>query len=455
MATQRMTRQAPRLITVATDVAGMDIGAREIWVAGPVVEGTSEVGSFGTTTSELRRMVSWLKDQNVRSVAMESTGVYWIPPAELLDAGGIEVVLVNPRQLRSVPGRKTDCLDCQWLQTLHSAGLLRGSFRPADAICEMRSLHRHISNLTAERSKFIQWMQKALTQMNVKVHHAVTDITGKTGIAIIKSIVDGERDPQKLAALRDHRCRQSAQVIAEHLTGTWMPVHVFELTRAFHLFQQMNAELQIAEDYLAELLRAIQPPEARDREVPEHPNASKQKQLVKKGEDVLRKELVRAAGVDLTRIDGISASTARLILCEVGLDLQAFPSEKHFTSWLGLAPKTRISGGKALPRKRNGGMGATRVGRALKQSAVSLNRADNALGAAYRRKARQKGKGVAVKSIARRLAILVYRALRWGIEYVDIGAAAENARLREQQLRSLRRGAKKLGLQLVPAQATA
>jgi transposase len=432
-------------------VAGIDIGSEEHFVCGPANDdGEREVRVFRATTAGLQEMAAWLLELRVESVAMESTYLYWIPVYEVLDAAGIEVVLVNARMLHNVPGRKTDMQDCQWLQRLHSCGLLRGSFRPRDAICRLRALQRQRANLIEERTRFVQWMQKALDQMNVRVHRAVSDLTGQTGMAIVRAIVAGERDPLRLAALRDSGCKNSVETIAEHLAGNWRDEHLYNLSMALRLFDETDRAIA---DYDARLLREVetlQPEDRRDQVVPRHPNAGKERMIRKRGDQALREALWRFAGADLTTIDGISAHSAQVILTEVGTDLSAFPSENHFVSWLRLCPRTPISGGKPLKKRRNG-MGASRVAAALRMAAVSIQRSKNALGAAYRRVARHKGAAVAVVSTARKLAHYVYRLLRHGKAYTDIGEALYEARFRQRQLKALTETAKNLGFTLVAA----
>lgn len=432
------------------DAAGVDLGAREHWVCGPDRgDGKPNVQSFRTTTPELERLVRWLQEQGVVSVAMESTGVYWIPVYELLEARGIEVVLVNARHLSGVPGRKTDMLDCQWLQTLHSCGLLKGSFRPDESICRLRALQRERGNLVAERTRIVQRMQKALDQMNVQVHHAVSDLTGKTGLAIVRAIVAGERHPAELAKLRDPRCRKSAAQIAEHLTGSWRAEHLFNLKMGVRRYDEINLIIAEYDTQLSQWIIELQPPERRDQIAPAHPNAAKEKAIRIRGERAKRDALWRLAGVDLTRIDGISTAAAEIVLTEVGVDLSKFPDEGHFISWLRLSPKLSISAGKPVP-KRNKGTGATRVAGVLRMAALALAHSDTALGAHYRRIARRKGGAIAIFATARKLAALLFRMLRYGQDYVDEGAAAYEARFQQRRLHQLIETARQLGYQLVP-----
>jgi hypothetical protein len=277
------------LPVIRAKVAGIDIGSLEHWVCGPALaDGGVNVRVFSTTTSSLNQLADWLIEQGVESVAMESTYVYWIPVYELLESRGLEVVLVNARQLRNVPGRKTDMHDCQWLQLLHSCGLLRGSFRPAESICRVRSLHRQRCNLIEQRSRTVQWIQKSLDQMNVQVHRAVTDITGITGMLMVRAIVDGERDPLKLAAFRDRRCKKSEEEIAEHLTGTWRDEHLFTLASALRLYDVLQTEVELFDKRILEIFRELQPPERRHDIVPAHPNPQTRYDLQHRGEQALR-----------------------------------------------------------------------------------------------------------------------------------------------------------------------
>jgi transposase len=438
------------LPTIRPMVAGVDIGSREHWVCGPArSDGQPNVRVFGTTTAQLQELVDWLVEQRVESVAMESTSVYWIPLYEMLESHGIEAVLVNAQQLHNVPGRKTDCHDCQWIQVLHSCGLLRGSFRPGEAITALRAIQRQLVNFVEERTRCVQWMQKALDQMNVQVHHAVTDLTGTTGLAIVRAIVAGERDPATLAALRDPRCRKSAHEIAQHLTGTWREEHLFNLASALLLYDGITKLIASYETRLLEKITALHPPERQHEAVPTHPSPAKEKDLRKRGHQPARTALWRFAAVDLTRIDGIGVNAATMILTEIGANLSAFPSERHFVSWLRLCPRTPTSAGKPLKKQRNG-LGANRVAIILRMAATSLMRSKTALGAAFRRIARYKGADVAVFATARRLAQLVYRMLRHGQDYVDIGDKAYDLRFQARRLASVRETAKSLGFALTP-----
>jgi hypothetical protein len=306
-----------------------------------------------------------------------------------------------------------------------------------------------MANLVEERTRCVQWMQKALDQMNVQIHRAVTDLTGITGMSIVRAIVGGERDPSRLATLRDPRCRKSEEEIAKYLTGTWREEHVFNLASALELFDTLEQMIASYETRLLQELEALEPADRHDEPAPPHPNANKRKALQARGEEEARAALWRFSGVDLTRIDGISVGTAQIILTEIGPNLSAFPSEKDFVSWLRLCPRTPISGGKPLKKRRNA-LGANRVAGVLRMGAVSLQRSNSALGAAFRRIARRKDGAVAVFAMARRLAQLVYRMLRYGHDYVDIGEKAYELQFRARRLTGLQQAAKALGYSLTP-----
>src|SRR5713226_4332802 len=322
----RVKKEVPSsLPAIQPTMAGVDVGSREHWVCAPAGEdGKPNVRVFGTTTGQLNELADWLLKQGVESVAMESTSVYWISLYELLESTGIRAVLVNARQLHNVPGRKTDFHDCQWIQLLHSCGLLQGSFRPGDAIVALRAIQRQLANLVNERSRCVQWMQKALDQMNVQVHRAVSDLTGTTGMAIVRAIVAGERDPARLAVNRDRRCRKSVEEIARYFTGNWREEHLFNLASALRLYDVLGEMIISYDARLLKEIEALQPPERQNVPVPSHPNPAKESAIKSRGEQQARSTLWQFANVDLTRIDGISAGSAQIILTEVGPNLSAF-----------------------------------------------------------------------------------------------------------------------------------
>lgn len=444
-------RSLRSLKAIKPNAAGIDLGSREHWVAGPPRDDDSpNVERFGTTTSELVRLADWLKEQGVVTVAMESTGVYWIPLFEILDNRRFKVVLANARQIRNVPGRKTDMLDCQWLQLLHACGLIRGSFRPSDDICRLRALIRERNTMVDQRSDWVRRMQKYLDQMNVCVHHAVSDITGVTGMAIIRAIVNGERDPHALAGLRDPRCQKSEDQIAEELTGNWRSEHLFNLRQALKMYDQLCA---VTADYDTEILAYIatlHPEDPGDTSVPPPTSKTKARNLAKRGQEPLRQALYRLSGCDLTSIDGIGVDTASVIASELGLDFSMFPDENHFVSYLRLAPNLSISAGKKVPSKFKAST-CTRVSTALRMAALTLRNTKTALGAFYRKVAWRKGASVAVFATARKLAQLVYRLVRYGQTYVDTGAQAYEARYNQRRLKFYTKALNVMGYNVEPS----
>jgi transposase len=440
------------LRVIQPDVAGIDLGSREHYVCCPPrKDGHSNVQAFRTTTPELMRLADWLAEEGVESVAMESTGVYWIPLYELLEARGVEVVLANSRMLSRVPGRKTDMLDCQWIQRLHSCGLLKGAFRPNESICRWRTLVREKNMMERERADWVRRIQKSLDQMNIQVHHAVSDITGQTGMSIIRAIVAGERDPLTLAGFRDPRCKKSVATIAEHLTGNWREEHLFVLKQNLGMYDYMCARIEEYQTEILRVLESLQPAELKRASVPEVRNKAKRKNIRKRDQEQMRMGLFLFSGVDLTGIDGIGVGTAETVMSELGSDLVKFPTEKHFSAYVSLAPKLAIRPVRKKPR----GSGPSRIGTALRMAAVSLRNSKTALGAEYRRIARRKGAGVAVFAMARKLAILIYRLIRWGQTYVDEGCDAYEKRFQAARLRSCRSTAKALGYQMLPMEGKA
>ena len=449
------SRQIAGLPVVRHRVAGIDLGSERHWVCAPTVEGSGrEVADFGGTTSELIRMAKWLKERKVESVAMESTGVYWIAPHEVLEAEGLEVMLVDTRQLARVPGRdkKSDPSDCEWIQRLHSCGLLMGSFRPKEAVCMLRTLVRDKGNLVAEVGDWLRRMQKSLDQMNVRVHRAVSDIDGVTGMSILRAIVAGERDARKLAKLRDARCHKSEEEIAEQLSGHWREDHLFSLGQGLKMYDSIQERIT---DYEKEILRKLaemEREECRGQEVPKVKNPKKRQAIQRHAEEPMRQALYRMSGVDLTGIDAIGVETVQIVLSEYGPDLSRFPTEKQFVRHVTLAPNNPTSAGKPVKKKKRNSA-STRVGAALRMAATSLRHSQTALGAYYRQIARRIGGDVAVFATARKLATIIYRLLRWGQPYVDDGVEAYEKRYQEGRFKSLTARAKEMGYQLTPINA--
>jgi len=438
-----------------TDVAGMDIGSERHWVCARTEEGGGrEVCDFGATTPELVRMAEWLKARRVQSVAMESTGVYWIAPHEVLEGHGLEVLLVNTRQLAQVPGRdqKTDPTDCEWIQRLHSCGLLRGSLRPAEEICMLRTLVRDKATLVAESGDWVRRMQKSLDQMNVRVHRAVSEISGTTGMAIIRAIAGGERDAGKLAQLRDPHCHKNEKEIAEQLTGHWREDHLFSLSQALKMHDAIEERISAYEKEILRKLAEMEREGQRGKNSPPLKNTNKARMIKKRGQEPKRQALYRMSGVDATQIDAIGVETVEVIISEYGPDLSRFPSEEQFVSHATLAPRIPRSGGKPLKKKKRNSA-STRVATALRMAAQSLRHSDTALGAYYRSTARRKGPGIATFAAARKIATLIYRLLRWGQPYIDEGAEAYEKRYQLQRFRGLESRARQPGYRLTPLTA--
>jgi transposase len=451
--TSRKAKGAPRKIKpleelkiVHPHAAGLDIGAEEIWASVPVASTAEPVRVFGTFTVDLHALADWLVACGVDTVAMESTGVYWIPIFEILEARGLKVFLVNSWHLRHVPGRKSDVLDCQWIQQLHSLGLLRGSFRPDAEMCALRSLLRHRAMLIEHRSPHILHIQKALLQMNLQLPVVISDVMGETGQLIIRAIVAGERDPLKLAHLRFPGCKSSEDEIAKALTGTWQDDHLFELKQALHLVDCYTHTLADCDAELARRFAAVKPRWDAPADLPELPKAKAGSRSKNAPAYNARAELFRITGVDLVAIKGISASLAQTILSEVGTDMSRFPTEKHFCSWLGLVPHHEISGGKVL---RNHTLKTdNRAGQAFRQAAACVIRSDSVFGAFYRRKKAQLGPMQALVATAHKIARTVYHLLKFKTPYQEIGANAYEQKYQERELAHLRKKAAKLGYTL-------
>ncbi len=449
---QRRSPGKPRVSPTVLDrinrnVAGIDCGSAEHFVAVPPDRDPTPVQSFKTFTTDLLRLADWLTACRMTSVAMEATGVYWIPIYEILEARGFEVLLVNARHLKNVPGRKSDVSDCEWIRELHSVGLLRGSFRPTDAIVALRAYLRHRQTLIESAGAYIQRMQKALVQMNVQLPLVVSDITGVTGLRILRDIVAGHRDPHQLAEHRDHRCRASKAEIIAALTGHYRPEHLFVLQQNLALFDGCQAQLAACdvaiEAHLLTLTALVEPPAT----------ALPAPRVTKKPRDNEPRFEVRAplhrltGGVDLTQIDGFTPYTALKLLSEIGTDMRRWPTEKHFTSWLTLAPKNKISGGRLLSSRTQ--PSANRAAAVLRMSVMSLSRTQTALGAFYRRLAARIGKPQAITAAARKLAIVVYRVLSGTLDYRDTGADAYTTQQLTRVLRRVRQRAATLGFDLV------
>ena len=428
------------------DAAGIDCGSAEHFVAVPPDRDPTPVRSFPTFTGDLYRLADWLTACRVTHVAMEATGVYWIPIFEILDARGFQVILVNARHVKNLPGRKSDVSDCEWLRDLHTLGLLRGSFRPADGIAALRGYLRHRATLIESTSALVQRMQKALVQMNVQLPLVVSDITGVTGLKILRDIVAGRRDPHQLAHHRDPRCRASVDELVAALTGNYRPEHVFVLQQNLELYDEYQHRIAACDTaiaaHLAHLTATVAPPAS-----PLPPARRGRTPRENQPRFDVRTPLHQLTGVDLSQIDGLGPYNGLRLLAEIGTDMTRWPTEHHFTSWLTLAPHNKISGGRLLDSRTP--RSANRAAAILRLAATSLGRTQTALGAFYRRLAARIGAPKAVTATARKLAILVYRTLKDHLVYADPGADAYDAQHRARVVRRLRQRATTLGLGLV------
>lgn len=405
------------------------------------------VREFASFTVELNALADWLTACGVDTVAMESTGVYWIPLFELLDRRGFKVLLVNARYVKNVSGRKSDVLDCQWLQPLMSYGLLRGAFRPADAGCALRSLSRQREMLLKSQARHVQHLQKALTQMNIQRANVISDVVGETGQKILRAIVAGERDGQVLAAMKKARIRASAEAIAKSLQGNWRTEHLFALKQALALFDFYATQLAECDQEIEAQLESLAVHEGTPAQGKKRGRARNAPKFD------LRERLFHRCGVDLTRIDGIDVTTALAVISEVGADMSRFASAKAFASWLGLCPGTKITGGKVMSGKTK--RCANRAAQALRLAAAALRTSQSALGAYFRHMGSRMDKPKAVTAAAHTRARLIYTMLTKGEEYTDQGQDYFEERYRQRVLRQLAIRAEKLGMKLVASEQPA
>jgi transposase len=429
------------------DAAGIDVGATELYVAVPADRGGETVRCFPTFTQDLQALADWLEQCGIKTVAMESTSVYWIPVFQILEGRGLEVCLVNARHVKNVPGRKTDVSDCQWLQFLHSVGLLRASFRPEQAVCSVRSLLRHRESLVQMAGTHVHHMQKALDQMNLQLHHVISDITGVTGLAIVDAVLAGERDPGVLAKLRNHRIKASEETIAKSLVGDYRAEHLFTLRQslaAYRSYQKLIADCD------EEIRRSLEEMDSRTK--PDSGNDAPPKGFfVTQTEQKpfrLSEELERILGVDLTKVPSLGPLNIQILLGEIGPDLTKFRSAGAFVSWLGLCPANDVSGGVILrtaTRKVN-----SRAAKALRLAAQTLYRSKTPLGDFYRRMRAKPGGPKAVTATAHKLARIIYHLVTTGEAYDESVFAQQQARHHKQQHAKLNAKAKELGFQLVP-----
>ena len=433
------------------NAAGLDIGSEEIWAAVPPDRTAAPVRKFGTFTPDLQALADWLAACGVDTVAMESTGVYWIPVYEILEARGFQVYVVNARHLKNVPGRKSDIQDCQWIQGLHSVGLLRGSFRPEGEIVALRAYLGHRAALLEHRAAHIQHMQKALQQMNVQLTQVISDSTGVTGLAIIRAILAGQRDPQQLAALRQPGCKKSEKEIAMALTGNYRHEHVFALKQALALYDAYSAQLAECDGEIERQFANLKP---LSDDLPPLPPSDKRDLHSKNGPSYdARSYLYRLTGVDLVAISGLNQSSVQTIISEIGRGVRHFPTEKHFCSWLGLAPHNDISGGKRL-RSRTLPTN-NRAGQAFRLAAQSVAKSpESAFGAFYRRMKARSGPKQAIVATAHKIARAFYHILKHRTPFHDLGGQEYERRARDREIKNLHKGAAKLGLAVVEIPTT-
>ena len=429
------------------DAAGIDVGNAQHWVAVPSGRDTVSVRMFGCFTSDLHALANWLMKCGIKTVAMESTGVYWIALHEILESRGFQVCVVNARQAKNLPGRKTDVKDCQWLQQLHTYGLLTASFRPQAEIIVLRRYLRHRETLVQEAATCIQRIQKALTEMNLQLANVISDISGTTGLRILHAIVEGERDPQRLATLRDWRIKATPEEVANSLLGNWRDELIFIVEENLTLYGVYQVKIARCDQRIEHHLKSMPAQIEGDNNPLPKPRKGKRPHGNAPAFD-LRSELYRVTGTDLTQIDGIDVVTAQAILADTGTDMSAWRTEKHFVSWLGLCPDHRISGGKVLQRGTR--RVVSRAATAFRLAASSLRRSQSALGAKYRRLQSRLGPPKAITAMAHHLARLFYRMVKYGSQYIDHGMAAYEARFKEQQLKWLARKAAELHFRLAP-----
>jgi len=457
MRKSKVKQTAPKVDWKALEVvhpnaAGIDIGGQEHWVAISPENDEQPVRCFECFTADLERMADWLVSRGVGSVAMQSTGVYWMPVFEILQQRGMAVYLVNARHTKNLPGRKSDVAECQWLLKLHTFGLLNNSFQPSDAVRAMRTLWRHRGGLVAQASSAIQRMQKALIEMNIQLSNVLSDLSGVSGMAILEAILAGERTPRKLAALADPQVKASKAVIAKSLQGNWRPELLFVLAQEMEIYRGCQDRMSACDHLLRQQLQDM---EAKvDPHM--HPLGPRPKGKRARGNAPqfdLRTELYRLTGVDWSQVDGIDVQVAQSVIAEVGMRLDAFPSEKHFANWLGLCPTNETSGGKVLKRRTPRVVNRAKV--AFRQAASTLLRSQSYLGAQYRRLRTRLGAPKAITAMARKLACLFYHLITKGQQYVDKGAVYYETRHREQQIRSIMRRASQLGLQVLAPEGEA
>ncbi len=430
--------------TININAAGIDVGSEEHWVAVPEDRDEKPVRCFGCFTSDLHAMANWLKKCGIDTVAMESTGVYWVPLFQILETQGFDVKLVNARHVKNVPGRKTDVEDCQWIKQLHTYGLLSGSFRPEDSICILRSYWRHRDNLIRYAAAHVQHMQKALTEMNLQLHKVISDITGVTGMRIIRAILDGERDLIKLAQMKDPRIKKSTATIAKALEGDYRQEHLFALKQAVELYFFYHQQIEACNQQIETYLNQLEPKSDSDADL----KPLKRKKQMSKNEPSfdLATHLYRIAGVDFTEIDGLNVLTVQTILSEAGLNSEAFGTANRFASWLGLCPENRVTGGKIKSVRTR--KVVNRAAKAFRIAANSLKNSPSALGGYYRRMRARLGPPKAVTATAHKLARIFFHLWKNGGSYQDLGADYYEQKYKGRIVKNMKKRAKQLGFEI-------
>jgi len=445
--TTSKTKTQP-LVQLNSLVAGIDIGSTSHFIAIPSDLDEHNVREVGAFTRDLQEAASWLKSKGIQSVAMESTGVYWIPFYDILEAEGIKVLLVNAKHVKNVPGRKSDVMDCQWLQQLHSYGLLRGAFRPEDKYCALRSFMRQRAMLVEEEASFKLRMQKSLTQMNLHLHNVMSDITGDAGLKIMRDIVAGIHDPKLLAAHRTDRYKCTPEELEKSLEGNYRAEHIFSLKQALDLYDFYQIKIKECDDMIQKVLEALSlkvlpSSKCKKKEKKETTKKRRKNELHFEATDSLK----RLTGVDLTEIDGLESHSVLKIIGEVGTDMSKWATVKHFTSWLGLAPGTKISGGKILSTRTR--KCKNKAATIFRIAAYTLLRSQSAVGAFLRRKKAQLGAPEAITAAAHKIARIFYTMLKEKKSYKDMGADYYEQKFKDRTIKNMELRARSLGYILV------
>ncbi len=419
-----------KITTINPGAAGIDIGSREHYVCVPAIRDKQNIRKFSAFTSDLKEMATWLKKCGIKTIAMESTGIYWIPVFQVLETSGFEVKLVNARHVKNVPGRKTDILDCQWIQQLHSFGLLNGSFRPNDQICELRTCVRQRERIIKSAARHVNRMQKALNEMNIQLHHVITNITGVTGMKIIKAIVDGERDAQKLAEFRDTRIRSNSQTIIKALEGDYRREHLLVLKQELESYEFYQKQIAECDKVIEGLYEGF------DKQNTDELSNNKKKKNKNTPNFNARKSLYNIAGVDFTIIPGLNEASVQTIISEVGLDMSKWPTEQHFASWLGLCPNNKITGGKVFSTKTRKVI--NKASNAFRLAVLSASKGQSAIAGFFKRLKGRLGGPKAITATARKLACMFYRLLKYGQSYVEQGIEAYDKKYNETRIKNLK-----------------